>query len=74
MAGSMKWVVRLEAVFEDGRVPIISEIGAVERSDLETSPGTVFGLTLAEGKTLFARFQSSSVKNSDAEFGGSKRS
>jgi hypothetical protein len=48
-------VVRLEAVFEDGRASVITEIGAVERSDLETLPGTAFGLTLAEGKTLFAR-------------------
>jgi hypothetical protein len=58
MAGTMKWVVRLEAVFEDGRASVVSEIGAVERSDLETSPSTAFGLTLAEGKTLFAQIQS----------------
>ena len=58
MVGAMKWVVRLEAVFEDGRASVITEIGEVERSDLETLPGTAFGLTLAEGKTLFAQLQS----------------
>jgi hypothetical protein len=58
MAGMMKWVVRLEAVFEDGRASIISEIGTIEWSDLQASTGAAFGLTLAEGKTLFARLQS----------------
>ena len=58
MAGTMKWAVRLEAVFEDGRASIISEIGVVERPDLEASPGMGFGLTLAEGKTLIAQLQS----------------
>jgi hypothetical protein len=54
MAETMKWAVRLEAVFEDGRASVISEIGTVERSDLEPLPGAAFGLTLAEGKALFA--------------------
>jgi hypothetical protein len=58
MAGTMKWVVRLEAVFEDGRASVISEIGTIERSDLQASTSTAFGLTLAEGKTLIAQLQS----------------
>jgi hypothetical protein len=58
MAGTIKWVVRLEAVFEDGRASVITEIGAVERSDLQVSPSTAFGLTLAEGKILIAQLQS----------------
>jgi hypothetical protein len=45
-AGSMKWVARLEAVFGDGRALVVSEIHAVEWSDLQVSPSTAFGLTL----------------------------
>ena len=63
MAGAMKWVVRLETVFEDGGASVFSEVCAVERSDLETSPGTAFGLALAEGKTLFAQLQSAICKD-----------
>jgi hypothetical protein len=29
MAGTIKWVVRLEAVFEDGRASVITEIGEI---------------------------------------------
>jgi hypothetical protein len=50
--------IRLEAVFEDGRALIVSEVGASGRSDLKTPPGAAYGLPPAEGKTLFARLQS----------------